>query len=77
MVNTVNVINGMAYLLGAVGAIMQWRDSRKSGSSVGAYANAELLNKIKSISKESIRIKDYAMLLIGVSFIMQFIALFL
>lgn len=70
------IINAISYVIGASGAIMLWLDSRHFGSGVGAYASEELLKQIASLSRKSVKVKDYSMLLIAISFVMQFVALF-
>ncbi|QUY49882.1 hypothetical protein JK621_06890 [Serratia plymuthica] len=70
------VINAVSYLVGACGAIIAWWPGRTEGGGLPFYANIPLIKKVEEDAVKSRKVKDIAMLLVGISFVLQFIALF-
>lgn len=70
------VINAVSYLVGACGAIIAWWPGRNEGGGFTPYVNPQLIQEMNKRGVKSRKVKDIAMLLVGISFVLQFIALF-
>ena len=73
------ILNASALLLGVTGAGLVWWVGRREGPGLPFLADAEgqLLEEIRVANARRQRLKDQGMGLVAISFLLQFLALFI